>query len=125
MIIKTIMKNDDNYSYYLKNISNPPNKLYCLGNTELLRERCISIVGTRKSTQKGNIISRKISQILSNNGCVIVSGLATGIDKQAHLGALKNYCRTICVLGSGFNNIYPEENKTLFNYIINNGRTSH
>ena len=125
MIIKTIMKKDDNYSYYLKNISDPPNKLYCLGNTELLRERCISIVGTRKSTQKGNIISRKISQILSNNGCVIVSGLATGIDKQAHLGALKNYCRTICVLGSGFNNIYPEENKTLFNYIINNGRTSH
>ena len=121
MIIKTIMKNDDEYSYYLRNINDPPEKLYCLGNTELLRERCISIVGTRKSTPKGDYIAKTISQNLSKQGYVIVSGLAMGIDRQAHLGAIKNNCRTICVLGSGFKNLYPKENYELFNYIITNG----
>ena len=121
MNIKTIMKNDDEYPYYLRNISNPPRKLYCLGNIELLRQRCVSIVGTRKSTNKGNYIAKTISQNLSLQGYVIVSGLAMGIDRQAHLGAIKNNCRTICVLGSGFKDLYPKENKKLFNYIITKG----
>ena len=121
MKITTIKVNDDQYSYNLKNIKNPPKQLYCLGNIELLREKCVSIVGTRKSSSYGNFISKRLSTNLSNEGFVIVSGLATGIDTYAHMGALNNHCRTICVLGSGFNNIYPRENINLFKYIINNG----
>ena len=121
MEIRIININDDQYSYNLKNIKNPPKLLYCLGNIELLREKCISIVGTRNSSNYGNFISKRLSTNLVNKGYVIVSGLATGIDTYAHLGAINNYCRTICVLGSGFNNIYPKENVNLFKYIINNG----
>lgn len=112
---------DDQYPYNLKNIVDPPKSLYCLGNIELLRENCISIVGTRSSSNYGNFISKKLSNNLVNKGYVIVSGLAHGIDTYAHLGAINTYCRTICVLASGFNNIYPKENLNLFKYIINNG----
>ena len=121
MTIRIININDDNYSYNLRNIENPPKSLYCLGNTELIRENCISIVGTRKSSNYGNFISKMLSNNLANKGYVIVSGFAEGIDTYAHIGALSPYCRTICVLASGFNHIYPKSNLELLRYIINNG----
>lgn len=88
MNIFKINSDDNNYSVHLRNICNPPKNLYCLGNIELLREKCISIVGTRQSTNYGNYISKKISKKLSDFGFVIVSGLAT---RNRYLCTFRSY----------------------------------
>lgn len=64
--------------------------------------------------------SKKFSTALSQNGICIISGLAIGIDSISHISAMNNVGRTIAVLGAGFNNIYPKENKELFNKILEN-----
>lgn len=63
----------------------------------------------------------KFAKELSQNGICVVSGMAIGVDKAAHIGAKNAWGKTIAVLGGGFNNIYPEENKELFYEIIQNG----
>lgn len=65
--------------------------------------------------------AKKFAYSLSKNGICIISGLAIGIDSISHISAMENIGRTIAVLGSGFNNIYPKENKKLFNKILENG----
>ena len=110
MIIKEIKKEDIEFPLLLKEIKNYPIKLYAAGNIELLREKCIAIVGCRDATNYGKYIARKLSFNISKQGFVIVSGLALGIDTCAHLGALDNNGRTIAVLGSGLKSIYPKDN---------------
>lgn len=94
-----------------------------LGNLANLNKKCIAIVGTRNSTKEGEYIARKISYQLSKEGYVIVSGLAKGIDKNVHIGALMANGKTIAVLGHGLDRIYPKENTELARYIINKSGT--
>ena len=123
MEIKEIYINSDNYPERLRNIYDPPKKLYVLGNFKRLREKSIAIVGSRKATEYGKKVAFQISQELTKENINIVSGLAIGIDTYAHLGAIsiQNQASTIAVLGSGIDEMYPKENTELARKIIQTG----
>lgn len=121
MKIRKFMYEDYEYPKILKNIKNPPKQLNVLGNADLLNEPGIAIIGSRNCTDVGRKISRNFAQRLSSVGVCINSGMALGIDTEAHLGAISETGKTIAVLGCGLNKIYPKENKELFYKIIDNG----
>jgi DNA processing protein len=112
---------DRGYPDGLKNIYDPPVVLYVKGDIGKGDELSISIVGSRRCTYYGMNMADKIAQTLALNGITIVSGLARGIDTSAHKGALKAKGRTVAVLGSGFCDIYPAENRPLAEQIAENG----
>ena len=112
---------DENYPPQLKNIFYPPLILYVLGNLDNRDEQSISIVGTRKNTDYGKTIANYFSSELAKQNITIVSGMARGIDSVAHKAAIKANGRTIAIIGSGLDIIYPPENKNLFGNIIENG----
>jgi len=111
---------DKEYPEYLREIFDPPFVIYCAGNVDVLKGPAVSIVGTRKPTPYGRTVAEKLAEDLASRGLVIVSGLARGIDSIAHWGALKGG-KTLAVLGSGLENIYPRENKSLFEKIKDKG----
>ncbi len=111
---------DKRYPYLLKEISTPPLCLYCKGNVQLLNTKCIGIVGSRKPTEYGIVVTKQFSKELSKNKLTIVSGLAVGVDTIAHKSALEENGQTIAVLGGGFNNIYPAINTNLAKTIAEN-----
>ena len=123
MRIKEICINSKDYPERLRNIYDPPKKLYVLGNFKRLREKSIAIVGSRNATEYGKKVAFQISQELTKENINIVSGLAIGIDTYAHLGAIsiQNQAGTIAVLGSGIDVIYPKENIELARKIIQTG----
>ena len=112
-----LTEEDSLYPALLKEIYNPPVIIYGRGNPRLLAEEKlrIAIVGTRKPSNYGLEAARKIASELAEEGIIIVSGLATGIDTQAHDAALKVKGNTIAVLGSGLDpvSIFPPENVRL------------
>ena len=108
------------YPKILKNIKKVPKKLYINGNLDILNSNCIAIVGSRKNTKYGEKWCKKFAQEFVKYNLTIVSGMALGIDKIAHKTAIKNGGKTIAVLPSGLENIYPEENLELYNEIILN-----
>ena len=109
------------YPKSLQNIPNPPKKLYIQGNLELLNYPVISIVGSRSCSENGKNLTRKFAYELSQCGITIASGLAKGIDTVAHLYSYKEKGKTIAVLPSGFNHIFPKENVGLYEKILDNG----
>ena len=109
------------YPKILKNIKKAPKKLYINGNLDILNSNCIAIVGSRKNTEYGEKWCKKFAQEFIKYNLTIVSGMALGIDKIAHKTAIRNGGKTIAVLPSGLENIYPEENLELYNEIILNG----
>jgi DNA processing protein len=111
---------DKNYPGYLRETFDPPFVLYCAGHVEALKEPAVSIVGARKLTSYGRAVADRLARDLASCGLVIVSGMARGIDSLAHWGALKEG-RTVAVLGSGLDNIYPRENKKLYQKIMEEG----
>lgn len=123
MEIKEIYINSGDYPERLRNIYDPPKKLYVLGNFKILKEKAIAIVGSRKATEYGKKVAFQISQELTKENINIVSGLAIGIDAYAHLGAIsiQNQASTIAVLGSGIDEMYPKENTELARKIIQTG----
>ena len=116
-----ITKSDSVYSELLRQVSNPPKKLYAIGNISLLNKKAIAIVGSRNSSEYGEKMTKKITKELVQNEIVIVSGMANGIDATAHKACIDNGGKTIAVLGSGFDYIYPKENEKLFYQIIESG----
>ena len=118
MKIEEISINSKEYPQKLKNIYDPPKKIYLIGNKDLLYQKGIAIVGARDATQYGKKIAYNLAKELSEQNIVIISGLAIGIDSYAHKGALEK--GTIAVLGSGIDNIYPKENLELAREIIKN-----
>ena len=122
MKIEEIYLSNEKYPKRLKEIYNPPKKIYVLGNVEILNDIGIAIVGARKATEYGKKVALKLSEDLSKRKIVIISGLAKGIDSYAHIGTLNvQNGRTIAVLGSGIKEIYPKENIELARQIIRNG----
>ncbi len=119
--IELITFNNPNYPYRLKEISTPPLCLYCKGDIGLLNSLCFAIVGTRKPTDYGIVVTKQYTKELANNNVSIVSGLATGIDAVAHKTALDNNGKTIAVLAGGLNNIYPLTNIKLAKTIEEKG----
>jgi len=103
---------DESYPFLLKEIDSFPLVLYIKGDTRLLSEFSLAVVGSRNPTAYGVSVARDFSRKLSELGLVIVSGLAKGIDTVAHEQAVEKG-RTVAVLGSGLLNVYPKENKKL------------
>lgn len=122
MQIEEINFTSEKYPKQLKEIYNPPKKIYAIGNIEILNYTGIAIVGSRKATEYGKRVTLKLSEDLSKRKIVIISGLAKGIDSYAHIGTLNvKSGRTIAVLGSGIKEIYPKENIELARKIVKNG----
>ena len=119
-----VIKIDINSKYYperLRCIDSPPKEIYCLGNLELLNyEKNIAIIGSRDCSLYGERATKDFAFNLAKEGVCIVSGLARGIDSFAHIGALNAKGKTIAVIGSGLDNIYPRENVKLAQSIIEN-----
>lgn len=112
---------DPEYPALLKKIYDPPVLFYMIGDLEEKDQFSIAIVGTRQPTNYGKVQAEKISMDLSRQGITIISGMARGIDSIAHNAAIKSGGRTIAVIGSGLDVIYPAENKKLFEKISENG----
>lgn len=122
--IKLISFKDINYPQKLKNIYDKPTYIFIRGNENILNEDNTAIIGARDATEYGKKIARKFAKELSDKNINIVSGLAVGIDKYAHLGSLEsNIGKTIAVLGTGIGDedIYPLQNKRVYERIIENG----
>jgi DNA processing protein len=119
--LKIITQDDESYPENLKNIPDPPIVLYIKGELEKEDKFSIAIVGSRRASFYGLSLAEKFAFELSARGFTVVSGMARGIDTSAHKGALKEAGRTIAVMGSGFNQIYPQENKKLSEKISQNG----
>jgi DNA processing protein len=110
---------DESYPLLLKEIACPPPVLYVKGNSSVLNEFSLAIVGSRTATDYGVNMACEFARKLAALGVVIVSGLARGIDTAAHTGAMVN--KTVAVLGSGLLDIYPRENRRLAQMIMANG----
>ena len=112
---------DDHYPMLLKKIYNPPVVLYCKGQPLQYKEDAVAIVGTRRFTPYGKSVTQKLTSDLISNNITIVSGLARGIDTIAHKTTVEGGGRTISVLGSGMDVLYPAENKKLAEEICEKG----
>lgn len=104
----------ERYPHLLKQIPDPPAILYLKGDVSILSQTdSVAIVGTREPTLKGREIAAIVAKHFAEMGFMIVSGLAKGIDTAAHVGAIEAGGKTIAVLGTPLNKIYPAENKQL------------
>ena len=118
--IQIITQQDPKYPALLLETADPPPVLYCYGDMD--GTDChIAVVGSRKATAYGQTTAKSLSHDLAARGISVVSGMARGIDTAAHVGALEGGGRTIAVLGSGLERVYPPENLKLFERIARNG----
>ncbi|MFK8069089.1 MAG: DNA-processing protein DprA [Gammaproteobacteria bacterium] len=116
-----ITLHDYRYPSLLKELNDPPILLYVNGDPELLTKPQLSIVGSRSATPGGLQIAREFAQSLSSAGLAVTSGLALGVDAAAHEGALVAYGKTIAVLGTGPDRIYPARHLKLAEQIVETG----
>lgn len=112
---------DKDYPKNLLNIYNPPSFLYIKGDLNADDCKSVAVVGSRNPDRYGSAVTEKLVEDLVANGFTIISGMAKGIDTVAHKAALKHGGRTIAVLGSGLDCIYPYENRKLYHEISQNG----
>ena len=109
------------YPSQLKQIADPPLVLYVRGNVKLLSQPGVAVVGTRRPSAYGSQVAVRLARELAERQLVVTSGLARGIDSSAHRGALEARGKTVAVLGSGIDVIYPRENKKLAEEIVSAG----
>jgi len=112
---------DTEYPQILKEIYDPPICLYIKGNKQILNNQAIAIIGSRDATNYGLNVAEEFAYNLSKCNINIISGLARGIDSQAHLGAVKANQKTVAILGNGLDTIYPKENNKLVQNILASG----
>ena len=119
--IDIISIQDKDYPSLLKEIYDPPICLYIRGNKKILNNESIAIIGCRDASDYGLNVANEFAYNLSKQNINIISGLARGIDSEAHLGAVRANQKTIAVLGNGLDIIYPKENINLVQNILNSG----
>lgn len=119
--VRIITFQDEDYPQALREIPACPIVLYCLGRIIPADNLAIGIVGSRRASWYGLNNAEVFAAQLSAQGITIVSGMARGVDTYAHRGALKAKGRTIAVIGSGFNHLYPAENAQLAREITSSG----
>lgn len=112
---------EERYPSNLRQIPDPPPLLYVKGDLTEGDALAVAVVGSRRCSPYGRAFARKVSRELASRGVTVVSGMARGIDTEAHRGALEVGGRTIAVFGSGLDVIYPSENRGLFEEIWRNG----
>lgn len=107
------------YPSTLNALGDPPPVLFALGRTDMLRGRCVAVVGSRRATAYGRRVARGLGASLAGRGRCVVSGMAMGIDAEAHRGALPG--PTAAVLGSGVDVVSPPRNRALYEKILQHG----
>lgn len=121
MNITILCYGQDDYPESLTNIYSPPIALYLKGNMHNISNLAVAIVGSRKPTAYGRSMTRKIAAGLAARGLAIISGLAWGIDAEAHKAAIEVGGITGAVFGSGLNIIYPGDHRNLAEQILKDG----
>jgi DNA processing protein len=117
-----LILDDGSYPSLLREIADPPITLYVKGDWQACFEApCVAVIGSRKCSTYGENAAAMMSRDLAQRGLCIVSGLARGIDAAAHRGAIKAGGRTIAVLGTGIDSVYPKENTKLVEEILASG----
>lgn len=111
--VKLVTWADEGYPVLLKQIADPPLVLYVAGSVEALDMPAVAIIGTRRPTVYGRETSRRFGYQLAGAGYTVVSGLALGVDTEAHVGALQAKGRTVAVLGGALDRLFPKENQSL------------
>lgn len=119
--IKILNKNDFYFPQKLKELKNCPEQIYVIGNEKILNDYMISIVGARACSFESMKIAKEIAGGVSKLNKIIVSGFARGIDSVAHNECVKSNSKTVAVIGSGLEKIYPKQNIYLIDSIIENG----
>jgi DNA processing protein len=112
---------DEPFPQSLKRIYDPPLLLFYRGDIQVLNTKAIGIVGTRNPSTYGKMVTEKFCRELAERDFTIISGLARGVDTIAHQTALKSQGRTVAVLGSGMDMIYPPENRKMADQITEKG----
>ena len=116
-----LIQSDEDYPEMLRQIYDPPLALYVKGALTAKDKNAVAMVGSRLTTHYGIEVARKLAYQLAYVGVTVVSGGARGIDTAAHQGALAAKGRTVCVLGTGINVVFPPENQELFERVAANG----
>lgn len=117
--IEIITKYDvDKYPERFKQLANYPSFFYAKGNIKILKKSGIAIIGTRHPSNKGKAWGTKLSEVIASKGYTIISGLAVGCDTCAHIGCLMVNGETVAIMPTHLNKIYPSQNKSLFNDIL-------
>jgi len=119
--IRVMTWEDPDYPRRLMEIDQPPPVLYALGDLVDADTWSIAVVGSRRITSYGRQVTEDIAASLARNGITVVSGLARGVDAVAHQAALRAGGRTLAVLGSGVDRIYPPEHRQLAEQIVSQG----
>jgi len=118
---RMIAAQEEQYPAMLRTLRDPPRHVFTLGNTALLERTAVAIVGTRSATAYGLRTTRNISAALASAGVAVVSGMARGIDGEAHRGALESRGVTVGVLGCGVDRDYPAAHAALARQIADSG----
>ncbi len=117
-----LILDDGSYPPLLREIADPPITLYVRGEWQACFEQpCVAVIGSRNCSTYGQNAAEMLSRDLASRGICVVSGLARGIDTSAHRGAIAGGGRTIAVIGTGLDSIYPKENAKLVDEIIASG----
>jgi len=111
----------EEYPPLLKQIPDAPLLLYVRGDVKVLSQFAVAIVGSRRPSAYGSSVAHRLAHDLAQRQLVVASGLARGVDSAAHRGALEAKGKTVAVLGSGLDVIYPRENKKLADEIVKSG----
>lgn len=119
--VRTLTVLDGDYPPLLREIAQPPWVLYVLGDQTLLNKAALAVVGTRQPTHYGRTVARKLGYQLAERGVVVVSGMARGIDSEAHRGAIDAQGATVAILGCGVDVVYPKSNTALYRTIVKTG----
>lgn len=120
-MVKVIRREDDTFPDKLRREDLKIKQIYVEGNEKILNDFGIAVIGSRNSSKEGEKITQEFVEQLCDKKINIISGLAKGIDSKAHKTCIINKGKTIAVIGSGHNYIYPKENKKLFEEIIKQG----
>lgn len=117
-----LILDDGSYPTLLREIADPPITLYVRGDWQAcLALPCVAVIGSRMCSTYGENASEMLARDLASRGICVVSGLARGIDTAAHRGAMRGGGRTIAVLGTGIDGVYPKENTRLVKEILESG----
>lgn len=119
--MRLVTWDDPDYPGVLRDLPDPPVALFTKGEITERDRFGIGLVGTRRATAYGRMVAERLVRDLSDAGVTIISGGAAGIDTVSHRTAVQLQARTIAVLGSGLNKLYPPQNRTLFDQIAENG----
>jgi DNA processing protein len=119
--LTTVGRRDEAYPPLLAQLHDPPRRLYVRGSVDALGEPAVAIVGARSCSAYGSHVARSLARELGAAGVVVVSGLARGIDGEAHRGALEAGGPTVAVLGCGIDRDYPRAHAGLAERIGANG----